>query len=192
MNISFGRKLPIIKCQIQDTDTGKFEPATVYQIDCKDEADSLEIRNLPDTWQYKLGITKDMERKHQLLKHYNQENDSIFYALEDSKNRIIGLGELEETETGVYDLKYLESNSLGAKKYVGQVLLASMADDILCRNGRKLTVNDAVDSAFDFYANTCGFEDVYGYYLKMNRGQINNFIEQTEDRTQALLLNLRG
>ena len=75
MNISFGRKIPIIKCQIQDTDTGKFEPATVYQIDCKDESDVLEIRNLPDTWQYKLGIAKNMDRKHQLLKHYNQAED---------------------------------------------------------------------------------------------------------------------
>ena len=192
MNISFGRKIPIIKCQIQDTDTGKFEPATVYQIDCKDESDVLEIRNLPDTWQYKLGIAKNMDRKHQLLKHYNQENDSTFYALEDERNRILGLGEIEETETGVYDLKYLESNSLGSKKYIGQALLASIAEDVLCKNGTKLTVNDAVDSAFDFYADTCGFEDVHGYYLKMNRAQINNFIEQTEDRTQSLLLNLRG
>lgn len=192
MNISFGRKIPITQCQIQDTNTGKFEKATVYQIDCKDESDVLEIRNLPDTWQYKLGIAKNMDRKHQLLEHYNQENDSTFYALEDSKNRILGLGEIEETETGVYDLKYLESNSLGSKKYVGQVLLAAIAEDVLCKNGRKLTVNDAVDSAFDFYANTCGFEDVYGYYLKMNRAQINNFIEQTEDRTQALFINLRG
>lgn len=189
---SFGKKIPIIKCQIQDVKTGKFEPATVYTVDCKDESDILEIRNLPDTWQYKLGLAKDMARKHQLQSHYFQDNDSTFYVLQDDKDRILGFSEIEETEDGVYDLKYLESNTLGTKKYVGQALLASVAEDVLCKNGTKLTVNDAVDSAFDFYSETCGFEDVYGYYLKMNREQINQFIEQTEDRTQSLLINLRG
>ena len=101
-----------------------------------------------------------MARKHQLQSHYFQDNDSTFYVLQDDKDRILGFSEIEETEDGVYDLKYLESNTLGTKKYVGQALLASVAEDVLCKNGTKLTVNDAVDSAFDFYSETFFFEEV--------------------------------
>ncbi len=192
MNISFGRKVPITRCKIQDTSTGKFERATVSQIDCKDESDILEIKNLPDIWRYKLSIAKNMERKHHLLKNFGQEDYSTFYVLQDKDDKIIGLSQIEETEDGVYDLTYLESSSLGRKKYVGQALLAAVAEDVLQKRGTKLTVNDAVDSAFNFYTDTCGFEDVYGYYLKMNREQMNQFIEQTEDRTQGILVDLRG
>ena len=36
-NISFGKKIPLTTCQIQDKKTGKFVPATLFEYDCKDE-----------------------------------------------------------------------------------------------------------------------------------------------------------
>ena len=42
-SISFGKKIPKYKCQIQDKETGKFVDATFCEIDCKDEKDSIEI-----------------------------------------------------------------------------------------------------------------------------------------------------
>ncbi len=190
--ISFGKKIPITRCQIQDTNTDKFEPAIVSRIDCTDESDILEIKNLPDTWQYKLGIAKNMERKHHLIKNFGQENDSTFYVIQDKDNQIIGLSEISETDDKVYDLTFLESNASAKKKYIGQALLAAVAEDVLRKNGTEFTIYDAVDSAYDFYKDVCGFEDILGFYLKMDRKQMNQFIEQTEDRTQGLLVDLRG
>ena len=43
MNISFGKKIPIAQCQIQNLATKKFEPATIYELDCHDESDLLEV-----------------------------------------------------------------------------------------------------------------------------------------------------
>ena len=42
-NISFGKKIPLTTCQIQDKKTGNFVPATLFEYDCKDEDDILEI-----------------------------------------------------------------------------------------------------------------------------------------------------
>jgi len=41
MNISFGKKIPLSQCQIQNKETGNFEKATVYELDCKDKNDIL-------------------------------------------------------------------------------------------------------------------------------------------------------
>lgn len=192
MNISFGKKIPLSQCQIQNKETGNFEKATVYELDCKDKNDIEEIRALGDSWHFNLGMAKDMDRKHHLNKYFDQENDSFFYVLEDENNEILGIAEIEEIETEVYDLRYLESHFSKFKKYIGQALLAVIGEEVLIRKGKSLVVNDAIDTAYDFYANTCGFEDKYGYYLKMDQERINNFIEQTEDRTQALFKDLRA
>ena len=90
----------------------------------------------------------------------------------------------------IFNVNYLESSR--DKKYVGQVLLASMGEEVLIKQGEKLTVSDPVDEAYSFYTDVCGFEDYYGYFLRMNPSQINQFIEQTEERTQSMFIDLRG
>ena len=193
MNISsptFGKKLPIIKSQVQDKETGKFEPVTVYKIDCADDSDVQEIRDLGDSWRFKNLIAKDMARKNHLIKYFEQDNEQSIYVVQDGKQEILGIGEMEEVDDAVYNVNYIESS--GKKKFVGQVLLASMGDEVLVKNGKKLTVSDPEDNAYNFYTDVCGFEDVYGYFLRMKPAQINQFIEQTEDRTKSIFLDVRG
>lgn len=193
MNISsptFGKKLPIIRSKVQDKETGKFEPVTVYKIDCSDDSDVQEIRNLGDSWRFKNLIAKDMARKNHLIKYFQQDNEQSIYVLQDSQNRTLGIGEMEEVDDDVYNVNYIESS--GDKKYVGQVLLASMGDEVLIKNGKKLTVTDPEETAYNFYTDVCGFEDVYGYFLRMTPSRINQFIEQTEERTQSMFIDIRG
>ncbi|MBQ4078642.1 hypothetical protein IJD15_05625 [bacterium] len=193
MNISsptFGKKLPIIRSQVQDKETGKFESVTVYKVDCADDSDVQEIRDLDDSWRFKNLIAKDMARKNHLIKYFEQDNEQSIYVVQDDKQQILGIGEMEEVDDAVYNVNYLESN--GKKKFVGQILLASMGDEVLVKNGKKLTVSDPEENAYNFYTDVCGFEDYYGYFLRMNPAQINQFIEQTEDRTKSIFLDIRG
>ena len=193
MNIaspSFGKKIPIIKSQVQDIETGKFEPVTVYKVDCADESDVIEMECLNGFWQYNHGIAKDMARKHHLIKHFQEDNEQSIYVVQDKNQEIIGISEIEEVDDDVYNINYLESN--GDKIYTGHVLLASIGDEVLMKKGKKLTISDPVDSAYNFYTDVCGFEDIYGYFLRMNPSQINRFIEQTETRTKSMLIDIRG
>ncbi len=193
MNISsptFGKKLPIIRSQVQDKKIGEFESVTVFKVDCADDSDVQEINDLGDSWRFRNLIAKDAARKNHLIKYFQQDNEQSIYVLQDSQNRTLGIGEMEEVDDDVYNVNYLESS--GDKKYVGQVLLASMGEEVLIKNGKKFTVSDPVDESYNFYTDVCGFEDVYGYFLRMKPAQINRFIEQTEDRTQSMFIDIRG
>lgn len=193
MNISspsFGKKIPIISAKIQDNETGKFESATVYKVDCADDSDVQDMMSLSDSWRFRNLIAKDMARKNHLIKYFQQDDEKSIYVLEDNQNRVLGIGEMEEVDDDVFNVNYLESSR--DKKYVGQVLLASMGEEVLIKQGEKLTVSDPVDEAYSFYTDVCGFEDYYGYFLRMNPSQINQFIEQTEERTQSMFIDLRG
>ena len=190
--ISFGKHIPVTQCQIQNRKTHEFEPATIYEVDCSDESDAIEIENLGKHWEFSMAVANDMYRKHHLLKHFSQNNDSTFYVLKSKENKIIGIGELEETDIDTYDLKYLESKSHDKYKYVGQGILAAMAEDILRRNGEKFTVSNPVDDAYEYYSKECGFEDVYGYFLKMNRQQIIDYLDRTESKLGGPIINLKA
>ena len=62
-SISFGKKIPITSCQVQDKTTGNFLPATLYEYDCKDEQDILEVVFTGKQWYFSNSIIKNMEKK---------------------------------------------------------------------------------------------------------------------------------
>ena len=63
MHISFCRRIPLTQCQIKDTETNKFIPATFCEVDCKDKEDILDIANLTGKWNFKSTIAKNMQIK---------------------------------------------------------------------------------------------------------------------------------
>ena len=103
MKISFGRKIPKIQCQIQSKETGKFIPATVYEVDCKDEADFQEIRKLDRKWHFRNDIALGMEQKHAIQTYLKQKSNVSFYAMKDNKGELIGLAQTK-TVNGITDI----------------------------------------------------------------------------------------
>ena len=192
MNISipsFGKNIPIAQCKVQDKTTKQFEPVTIYTADCRDLSDISEIEDLPNFWHYKHIIAAGMDLKNNQIEASGEDDDRTFYLLKDKSGAILGISETEEVDDGIHNINFIETNS--AKRYVGQVLIAAIGQDIINKHGDALIITDPVEPAFDFYTETCGFEEDSDY-LKMNVEQINQFIEQTENRTKSIFLDIRG
>ena len=156
MKISFGRKIPKIRCQILEKETGKFTPATVYEIDCKDEADFLEIKRLDRRWHFKSDIAKNMEQKHAVQTYLKQKSNLSFYAIQDKNNELVGLAQTK-TVNGITDINYITTKPRNEYKYVGQTLVAAIGKEALKKGNTQLTITTSIDEAVDFYRKKMWF-----------------------------------
>ena len=192
MNISFGKKIPIAKCQIQNLTTGRFEPATIFELDCKDESDLLEVVKPSREWEYAAYIHSNMCDKVDLQKIFGNDDTDRFYILQNKYGETLGMSQVEEIYDGAYDLAYLDTKKDKQYKYVGQTLLATVAREVFKKAGDSFSVYGAVDSAIKFYEKVCGFQlgDLGMPYLPWD--EIPKFIKQTEKRTQSQIIDLKG
>lgn len=191
MQISFGRKIPKIQCQILKKETGEFIPATVYEIDCKDEADFLAIKKLDRKWHFKSDIAKNMEQKHAVQTYLKQKSNLSFYAMHDKNNELVGLAQTK-TVNGITDINYITTKPRNEYKYVGQTLVAAIGQEALKKGNTQLTITTSIDEAVEFYRKKCGFKKYGKYILRMNPEQIQKSINNVEERTQAQFINLKG
>ena len=191
-NISFGKKIPIAKCSIKNRLTRKYVPATCYEIDCKDEADYLEIANLKKKWYFKNSISNDIERKH------NNLNDGFglylnrhFYTMQtDSDNQIVGICQTEEINKDL-ELIHLETSPNKKYKYAGQGLLAVLSIIAGKDKTDNIYIPFPVDSARAFYTDKCGFKNCQSNDgLYMNKKRFGLFRQQVEKRMQAPILDI--
>lgn len=192
MNISFGKKIPIAQCQIQNIKTGKFEPATVYELDCKDESDLLETRKPKSKWEYASYIHENMSDKYRYGAFSQDFDDCCFYILQDKNGETIGMAQTEEIYEDAYDLACLDTRKGKHYTFVGQTLLATVAREVQKKSGDILSVFGAVDSAMDFYKKVCGFKIGEFDRPYISAEDIPNFIQQTEERTNAKIIDLKG
>ena len=192
MNISFGKKIPIAQCQIQNIKTNKFEPAIIYELDCRDESDLLEARKPKSKWEYAKYIHENMCDKYRYGSFSQDFDGCYFYILQDKNGKTLGMAQTEEIYEDAFDLAYLDTKKEKNYKYVGQTLLAAVAREVQKKSGDILSVFGAVDSAMDFYKKTCGFKigEFDRPYILYE--EIPNFIKQTESRTNAPLIDLKG
>ena len=186
-SISFGKKIPKHKCQIQDRETGKFVDATFYEIDCKDEKDSIEISRLSRKWSFKDLISDHMAMKHAVQTYLHQKSNSSFYTIQDENNEIVGISEINK-KNGIYDIKYIESEPRGKYAYIGQSMISSIGKELLKQNGRQLIVSSAIDEAIDFYKKL-GFTQYNESLFRINQDGIKNLINSTDEKTQKLEAN---
>ena len=191
MNISFGKKIPTAQCNILNKSSKKFEPAIIYEFDCKDKSDIDEILySLDDNWEYKDTIAMNMGIKNFSIK-VGMNNDARFYTLENQNGEILGISYVDDLQQKV-ELRYLESKAQSPYKYVGQNLLATIGKNLLNGDQNSFFVRSAVSSAFDFYEKACGFKDIGCSDLKMNRDDIHKFVNKTEEKTKTQIIDLRG
>lgn len=192
MNVSFGAKVPIAKCQIQNEKTGKYESAVIYEIDCNDESDIDTVTKPESEWKYAKFIQSDMQEKIQYKNIYSGYNISSFYILENQDGETLGMSEMREFYDGSYDLTYLDTKKEKQYKYVGQTLLATTAREAYKKGTKVFTICSAVLSALDFYTQVCGFKDCGLFIPTMQRGEIPQFVRRTENRTKAPILDFVG
>lgn len=191
MNISFGKKIPITQTQILNKKTGTFEKATVFELECTDESDLVETMKPKDKWIYAKSINQNMLTKYIQLKH-GEENDSSFYVLENKDGETLGMAETKELLNGNHNLSLFDTKKEKEYKYVGQTLLASISKTLLERGCRRFSIFDPMPFAFSFYEKTCGFPNYRNLYFSADINELNQFIKQTEQRTQAPIINLEG
>lgn len=191
MNISFGRKIPIIQTQIQNKSTGKFESATVFELDCNDETDILETMKPQNLWTYARDINKNMCEKY-INQQKGEKSDMSFYILQSQKGETLGMAQTQEQIKNAHNLALFDTKKDKSYKFVGQTLLASIAKDIMNKDGIRLSVFDPHPTAIGFYDKICGFQNFGDIFLSADKAQMNSFIARTEQRTKSLLVDLQG
>lgn len=188
-SISFGRKIQRYSCQIQNNQTGGYVPATVYEYDCNDESDILEIRNLDRKWVFKERFTHNMDIKHCVQSVFNEKTNDSFYSIQVG-NDIVGLTQIS-TYNGISNVDYIMTKPRNEYKYAGQMLIACAGKELLKKNGHQMTVTTAVNDVYGFYSRI-GFHEYGDHLYRMNRDDIETMIEITELTTEAPILDKKA
>ena len=200
MNISFGKKIPITNCSVYDKQKQAFVNATMYELDGKDKEDLDYLIYQKGNWGIlKCNIMTDFFDKQQRILSKKELspletfilNAKKFYTLETQNDKSIGLCEVMELPDST-NIHFLECNPDKTHKFAGQVLLASIAKNIIKKDCASLTVNDPAESATDFYINKCGFTPSTNqpHKIEMNKEQMEHFVQQVEQRTQNPIVNI--
>ena len=187
--ISFGKKIPIMKCNIKDTEENKNIPATISEYDCQTSEEANDVFNVGYDWHFHINIGCAMQMKYE-QNLYDEESSKHFYVTEDNNGCTVALCETEEKNNEIAVL-YVESIPDSKYKYCGKTMLAALGKKLIKNNGDKLTIPMPLDEAYDFYVKGCGFKKTKEddpYYLEMNQRQINKFISETELQTGEKIL----
>lgn len=180
-SISFGKKIPIMQCKVQNRKTNNFVPSTIYEYDCKDPNDAKEIDKISDLWIFKPEFYHLAKDKFQFPQKHN---NTKIYSLETSDGNILGLINFSNNEN-INNIDILETKPFSGHKYVGRLLIAAVAKRTLINGYKKLTVDHPMRTAVDYYTKECGFKETDGIPLEMDRLQMKKFIKESKEKTQT-------
>ena len=205
-NISFGKKIPLTTCQIQDKKTGNFVPATLFEYDCKDEQDILEIVFTGKQWYFSEAIIKNMDKKFQLNKLF-EENPLLkktkfrkepkskddyykrFFVMQLQDGKTIGVCQAQNKDNSL-KLDYLESQN-NNHRFIGTTILASLGIKTLQDGINSITIDSGTTEAEDFYTDKCGFKHYTDDTFKLDKRHIKKLIKQTQKETQSPIVDLQ-
>ncbi len=186
--VTFGKKIPLIKCNILDWEEKKSVPALFFEVDCKDKEDLdfiKSLKNLKKYWYYSRSIAENMEKKYS----GKGEASKHFYFLKTKDNGIIGISEAEKLNDKI-DLYYIETNQSGKFKYAGQSMMASLGKIILKEGKNNFNVIAPAYDAYSFYTKKCGFKPGKNGLLTMPAKKIPKLIRKTELKTHSKILDI--
>lgn len=203
-NISFGKKIPITTCQIQDKKTGKYIPATFYEYDCKDEEDILELVFTGSKWYFVDSIVKNMSEKLKINEMFKTDEKSDlrnhpiiknnlnkrFFSLQLNDGKILGICQARNKNSSL-DIDYIESQNCN-HKYIGLNMLASLGIKSLQENKGNVIIGLSTTEARSFYTDKCGFETDNKGNLVLNKPHIKKLIRQTQKETHSKIINLNA
>ena len=191
--ISFGAKIPIAKCKIQNRKTGKFENATVYEYTCADKSDVEKIKRITSKqdWEFGFDILNDASWKNFVFETDKSWHNNHFYSIENNRRKTIGLCETVERDSIAVEL--LETQKDKLYRFVGQTMLAALANKAFS-GFNSLIIPNALPKALDFYKKTCGFKRKFNnddeVVFFVDKPQLQDFIKQTEQRTNGAIISL--
>ena len=188
MNISFGKKIPIMKCQVQNLKTKDFVPSTVYEYDCEDKHDANNIDKIDGYWIFKPQIFFQAQDKHCFPQKY--KNTKI-YSLETNTGETLGMMVLDKAGNN-NNVDVLETKFQSGHKYVGKSLLAAAAQETLKGSYKKLTITHPIPDVRDFYIDSCVFKETSGRPLEMNNEDLMSFIKTVEKSVHTNFIDLQG
>ena len=202
MEISFGKKIPVVQAGVYDKNKKEFVKATMYELDGKDNSDIEYLESQNSNWgSLKYYILVSLIEKHSnlssLFKPQQYKNiiseTQKFYTLEAEDGKSIGLCELNKYGTN-NEIHLLECNLDKTYKFAGQTILASIAKTLDDSPASTLTVNFPAKAAIDFYTKRCGFEPVACDYteFRMSNAQMKQFIKNVETATKHELVDLKA
>ena len=194
-SVSFGKKIPVMQCQIKDIKQNKLVGAKLSKYDCKDYEDILEVSNSCSKWCYIRNILKDMETKY-IKQNRGKENILYdFYILENEEGKAIGFCETESSKE-CSNIEYIVSKHDNNYKYIGQALIAMVGKSVLNRGGHRLYVANPAPSANGFYTNKCGFirldERSFLSPLWLEKDGIEDLINKFQEKTQSEISDIEG
>lgn len=196
-NISFGNKIPVATCQVQNKTGNRFEESTIFEYTCKDRHDLAVLNENAELndWQYGFCIYAMGHNKYSGVKR--PERETRIYIMEDKEGNIIGQCCAEKTKDDL-SVKYIETKHkkdeeesteyIGNYRYCGQAILGMLAKMAMNENTRRLVIKCAQENALDFYQNICGFHYLqdgdYGTDLFLYRDELPKLIRSSENNTQ--------
>ncbi len=189
-SISFGRQIPLIKCHIKDKEQNKFVPATFYELDCSDEQDIETIQDMPGRWGFRNSILCTMRDIMELPESQRKYKNYSFYILKKDDGQIVGLSEVSK-EGKDKVLQYIESSNRDKYKYIGQTMLASIADIAKQEKCERVYIPNALKEAYDFYVK-CGFKPCGEQTLSLPSRKAKKLKKIAEANTSAPIINLMG
>ena len=193
MQISFGKKIPITTCNIYNKEAQQYERATLYEIDCNDEADIDYLLRPDGMWEFKESIAYDAKNKYLDIKYCMCPNDIMnrYYSLGTKNGKVACLCETQSVY-GNTNIRYIESNPDKHYKFAGQTMLASIAK-LIYSTSQCLEINIPTAWARPFYSKVCGFkEDLTGFGYELRQKDMKKFISRTEQRTKGEILSSKG
>ena len=190
MNISFGKKIPIAKCNVFDNKQRQFIPVTVNEYDCTTMTDFVEVRKLDSTWKFADTIARRIYAKNDSY-YRKTPNTSRFFNIEKENGEVLGIAACDEKQ-GSLDLDFIETAPDKKHKYVGQAFLASLAGHSVNKGKFKFKIKNSIESSVGFYQTVCGFNRNYDNDFEISRRTIPQFITQTEQRTQGPIIEIEA
>ena len=205
-NISFGKKIPLTTCQIQDKKTGKFVPATLFEYDCKDEQDILELVFTGNQWYFSNSIVKNMGKKFELNKLFTEnpllkrskfrkepktkdDYEKRFFSMQLEDGKTIGICQGQNKDLTL-KLDYLESQNTD-HRFVGTTILASLGIKTLQEGNNSITIDSGATEAEDFYTDKCGFRHYTDDTFKLDKRHIKKLIKNTIKETKSPIVDLQ-
>lgn len=190
--INFTGKIPIARCKIEYKKTQKSVPATFFEYDCKDLADSIEVRTQQGLNEFKGLIAGYMRIKAMRINGEKKPCKDYFYGMQTKDGDIVAIAKTSVKDDSVH-IDFIETNH---KKYkhAGKNMLALIGKDMLeNKKGRNLVIDCAMDEAVGFYTNGCNFQPKDNHEDKkfvLHKKGVKKLIQNAQSKSKGLFVEV--
>ena len=179
--ISFGRKIPVATCNIQNKRTKELSKAIIYEHDARDSADVQYFKNLPKHWKFGREVSENISLKHAFQHVYVNDR---YFSIENKEGMPIGLMQISDN-CDFIDVEFLEAHDRKKYNFIGTNLLAYAGMTTLNEGQDRLIISEALKKARPFYIEHCGFRQ-NNKILEMKREEIPNFVQKSQAKTKIM------